>query len=489
MKLGREKAKWWVTGINLVMIMILLNIVIALLLPSIRLDLTKNKLHTLSSGTIKTVKELKDVITIKAFVTTDLPAQVKPLASDLKTILKEFESLNPGFVKVNYIDPAKNDKAKEEAMRYGIQPLQFSSVKSDKFEMSNGYFGLALVYGTKQEVLSVAGDVGNIEYFLVSGIKKLVSNSLSKILLVKDNNNGEANLSIFSQYAEKNYQVEPLDLNKDKSLEGKGGVLTIIGSGASWGETAKKQFDDWVKSKKPTLLMVDTIKINNNLQGTLTGAIGFETTLKNFGVEIEPKLVLDSSASIANFRNQSGGFLTRYPFWVEVRPENIDQSLPALSGIQSLMMPWVSPLKLSEGARGIVKSSKDSWITEDLSSLSPTTKWKASGEVGEKVLAAIVTDKAKIAVVGDSDMIDDQFVSNNQQNLIMTFNLIDYLSADESLLSLRAKIIDNPPLISLGDRAKQVIRWINVVSPAVILIIVSLGAMIIRKIRNRNELV
>jgi len=487
MKFMKNKAKWWATGINLIIIMVLVNVAVAVLMPSVRLDLTKNKLHTLSSGTIKTVKELKDVVTIKAFVTTDLPPEVKSLSADLKTILKEFENLNPSNVKISYIDPTNDDKAKEEAMRYGIQPLQFSTVKSDKFEMSNGYFGLVMVYGTKQEVLPVAGDVGNVEYFLVSGIKKLVSDSMPKILLAEEGSDTASGLTIFSQYASKNYQMETVDLAKDASLQGKDGVLTVIGSGSSWGQTARKQFDNWVAAKKPTLMFIDKIKVDNSLSGTLAGEVGYEGTLKNLGVEIESQLVLDSSASIASFRSQSGGFLTRYPFWIEVRPENIDQSLPALSGIQSLMIPWASPLKLSDGARGIVKSSKESWVSDSLSSLSPTTIWKPSGETSEKVLAAIVTDKAKLAVIGDADMINDQFVTNNQQNLIMAFNLIDYLSADESLLSLRAKVIDNPPLLTLSDNAKQIIRWVNVAAPAIMLVVMAITAMIIRRAKNRNE--
>ncbi|MFC1751499.1 ABC transporter permease subunit, partial [Pseudomonadota bacterium] len=68
-------------GISLfVVIAVLLNIV-GSRIPG-RIDLTQNNIYTLSDATISTVSNLDDVVNIKLFATTELPAQLRPILRD-----------------------------------------------------------------------------------------------------------------------------------------------------------------------------------------------------------------------------------------------------------------------------------------------------------------------------------------------------------------------------------------------------------------------
>src|SRR4030043_1166083 len=175
-----------VTGINLIAAIVLVNVILNFY-PFWRIDLTRAKIHSLSPATVKITKNLNDLVNIKVFLTQDLPPAVRPVMSDLKTVLEEIARLNQSKIKVTYLDPNKDQGAATEARNYGIQALQFSSVKSDKFEVQTGYFGLALVYGEKSEVLPVASDVGNLEYFLMSAIKRLSSDKIPAVALADEN--------------------------------------------------------------------------------------------------------------------------------------------------------------------------------------------------------------------------------------------------------------------------------------------------------------
>ena len=186
---------------------------------------------------------------------------------------------------------------------------------------------------------------------------------------------------------------------------------------------------------------------------------------------MDNKLVLDSAASIATFRTQSGSFMTQYPFWVQIGGETINQNSPPLAGIQTLLLPWPTALSLEGKAKVLFYSSPKSWTTEATASLSPMTPWKASGNVGKKPLGAINTETARLAVVSNAGLLQDQFVVNNQENLALAFNLIDYLLQDDSLLAIRTKTIQNPPLLTLEDNSKQMIRISILVLPLVFLLI------------------
>ncbi|MCL4384037.1 GldG family protein [Patescibacteria group bacterium] len=469
------------TGINLILALVLINIVINFL-PELKLDLTKNKLHTLSPATVKIVHNLKDLVKIKVYLSSQLPPNAKPIADNLKTVLADFQNLNKTNLEVSYLDPLKDDKAKQEAQQYGIQPLQFSTVNNDKLEVQTGYFGLAMVYGNKQEVLSVAGDVGNLEYFLVSGIKKLTTGATSKVVLAGGNGEvADTEIQAFSKYLNDNYQVSTADLSKDGTLDGKDGTLLVLGPTTAFSQKAAEEVKRWVDSKKGALFLIQTVTVNDTLQGTMNNKLGIEDVLKDKGIEIQPTLILDASSTIANFRTQSGSFLSQYPYWVQIRPENINQSLPPLSGIQSLLLPWVSPLSISGKAKVMIYTSSRSWTSSDLSNLSPLAKSTMGTDLSKKPVAALVTDNARLAVVGDADFIKDQFASNDQNNLALAFNLIDYLSQDESLLSIRAKTIQNPPLQSLNDKTIQIIRGGAISAPLILLGLIGLLSAMIRK--------
>ncbi|MBU1088796.1 GldG family protein, partial [Patescibacteria group bacterium] len=103
----------YLTNINLIISIIVINLIV-IAFPQFKLDLTKNKIHTLSPSTKKIVKDLDDVVNVKVYLTQQLPPEVEPLSQSLKTILKEFSGLNSSNFVVKYIDPSKDDDIKTE---------------------------------------------------------------------------------------------------------------------------------------------------------------------------------------------------------------------------------------------------------------------------------------------------------------------------------------------------------------------------------------
>ena len=201
-----------------------------------------------------------------------------------------------------------------------------------------------------------------------------------------------------------------------------------------------------------------------------TGGLG--SFFEDRGMKMVDGLIWDESSTVATFRAQNDVFSIQYPYWLVVRPENVNRQIPAVSGIESLMMPWVAAIELSGEAVALFSSSERSVVDKDLTDLSPTANLRqAPGtDLGKKVLAAVNTEGMKLALVADSDFIKDQFVGGiSQNNMILALNLVDYVSADESLLAIRSKTVSSSPIRPLEDRTKTVVKVINLVAPIVLL--------------------
>jgi len=478
----------YITGINIIVGLIVLNVLLSFY-PLLRVDLTGNRAHSLSPASKEIIKSLDDVVRIKVYLTAALPAEIKPISESLKTTLEEFQKLNRNKIKVTYLDPNKDDEAKIEAEKYGILPLQFSSIKSDKFEMSSGYFGLAMLYGPKEEVIPVAGDVSNLEYFLVSNIKKLTRKDSPVIALVDETIvSGKSSIQLLSKYLQQNYNVIDAKIDGDGELPKFAETLIVVDRKTKIDDSGISKIKNWLDQKKGLIVFQDKFAVDQTMVSQKIDGTGLEQILKDNGIEIEEKMVLDKSSVMANFGSQNGTFVVQYPYWVAINTDNIDRSVPVMSGINSVVLPWASPLKIGDGVKPLFTSSDLTIMDESGSDVSPLTKKNLDGGNGGKLVMSALNPETKLAVVGDVDFVKDQFVSIYQQNLVFALNLVDYFSQDQSLMTIRGKGLRTNPLKSVDDNWKMVIKIGNIAFPVLALILTAVCFNYFRRARNQNWL-
>ncbi|MBO1079529.1 GldG family protein [Roseomonas haemaphysalidis] len=116
------------------------NILADRLLPRARLDLTQQRLYTLSDGTRQVLAGLKDPVTLRLFYTRSLGSQVPvygAYADRVREMLQEYAAVSGGKLKLEYLDPEPFSETEDRALAYGIQgvPLDQSGEQV--------YFGLA----------------------------------------------------------------------------------------------------------------------------------------------------------------------------------------------------------------------------------------------------------------------------------------------------------------------------------------------------------
>ena len=89
----------------------------------LRVDLTQEKLYTLSAGTRRMLKALDRPVTLKLFFnssTPEVPPQLKNYAREVEDLLKEYRMAGGRRIQVEKYDPKPDSDAEELAQRYGL---------------------------------------------------------------------------------------------------------------------------------------------------------------------------------------------------------------------------------------------------------------------------------------------------------------------------------------------------------------------------------
>ncbi len=108
---------------------------------SLRLDMTENKLFTLSEGTREILAGLDTPVEIRFYYTRDdriMPAFLKTHVRHIRDLLREFQENSGGKITVRFLDPEPFSPAEDEAAQDRIPPRR-SSNQVDQY-----YLGLAV---------------------------------------------------------------------------------------------------------------------------------------------------------------------------------------------------------------------------------------------------------------------------------------------------------------------------------------------------------
>ena len=108
----------WIGIFSAVILMIGTNTLVNSYLNSQRLDLTEEKMYTISTGTIETLKSIDEPITIKFYFTDRLGENYPPFklfADRVKTMLKRYQEISEGKIIVSLYNPERFTEIEEQA--------------------------------------------------------------------------------------------------------------------------------------------------------------------------------------------------------------------------------------------------------------------------------------------------------------------------------------------------------------------------------------
>lgn len=511
-KKTKNKIKLKKTDLSISVILLIgILIVVNFLSYSIfyRLDLTENKIYSISDVTKNTVANLDDIVNIKAYFSDDLPSQLISLRQEVKDVLDEYVAYSGGKIKVEFIDPGKDETLQKELSYEGIPQLTFDVVEKDKRELVNGYMGLAISFGDKTEVIpAVKKDISDLEYQLTTKIKK-VTNEESAVLGFLTSQGTvslQDNLKAASQDLRDLYTIREVELTgDDPSIDSDIDTLVIVGPKEQFDEAQLKAINSFVGQGGSLLVLLDGVAIGQGLSAS-PQATGLETLLLKYGIKVNDDLVADQQSGVASFSQGFFSFNTPYPFWPKITGDGFASDYSAVSGLEDVILPWSSSLSIDKSKLASAKvntlltTTDKAWTQTDNFQIIPNKIPEVTSGLQKRTLAVAVdgevpnaypedgaskTFKAKIIVVGDSDFVTDGFVNNNPDNLNLFLNLVDSLSLDDDLIKIRSKTVTSRPIeADLSDSERARIRYMNVFGVTVVVIVFGIIRYYMRR-RNR----
>ncbi|MEE8431107.1 MAG: Gldg family protein [Candidatus Desulfatibia sp.] len=154
-----------------------------------RIDLTENKIYSISNASKRVVSTLSEPLTINVFFTRNLPAPHNSTEQYLKDLLKEYATYANRYFNYRFYDvsPDEGDisrgtmENRELANNYGIHPVQIQAFEKDEIKFQTAYMGLVLIHGDVIERIPTITSTDGLEYKLTNAILKL-NNKVSALL-------------------------------------------------------------------------------------------------------------------------------------------------------------------------------------------------------------------------------------------------------------------------------------------------------------------
>ena len=184
-----------ITFILVLIIIILINAIINQFNPS--LDLTRDKVYSLSKESKTLIKNIKEPMSVKFFITPNLPPPFSTYEKYVRDIFEEYKSKNISF---EIIDASKNQSL---ANQYGISSSQISVLERDQTQTKVAYMGLAFLYGDSIETIPFIESTEGLEYRIDTAIRKMIDKN-DKLKRLENNLNVENAGEFFSLVRRKN---------------------------------------------------------------------------------------------------------------------------------------------------------------------------------------------------------------------------------------------------------------------------------------------
>jgi ABC-type uncharacterized transport system involved in gliding motility auxiliary subunit len=352
-------------------LLIAVNVLANISLKSARIDLTGNKLYTLSQGTKNIVKNLDEKITLRLYFSENLAVNVPKLMNygrRVRDMLEEYAAISNGNIKLIVTDPEPFSDAEDQAVQYGLQGVPVDAAGS------LAYFGLVGTNETDdQEIIkffqpdkeeSLEYDVTKLVYTLANPKKKTVGlmSSLDMEGAAQSpfmpRQNASQGWMIINQLKQA-FNVRKVEMKAEKIPDDIDVLMLVHPKDLS--DKTLYAIDQFVLKGGRTIVFVDpnseadTPKVNpQNPMAAMTAnrSSNLKKLFDKWGIELgKGKIATDINA--ATRVTLSGGLrpeAVEYVAWLSLKQDNFNQQDFVTSDLKQINMATAGYLKKIDGA-------------------------------------------------------------------------------------------------------------------------------------------
>ncbi len=453
-----------------IVIAVLVGLNLILTTTSLKIDLSKGKAYSLSPSTGKVVSALKDPAEITFYVSDNVPTSFLTTKSMVADLLREYRGLGSKLT-VKTVDPKRDETAAKDAAEYGVQPVEFSQLENDQFAVSSGYFGIGIKLKDKKASIPRI-DVTNLEYNITSLLYKLSQKEDQKVTIIggsagfsPDGSGQGESLGTLTQVLEQQFVVS--QGTTDTLGEDTKTLVLSDSQSSALDDKGVEGVRDYLRGGGKAILMTSGVDVSGNLS-VATSESKLKLIAADYGININPDLVLSRQAEIVNFgTDQFRRVLAKYPYWLSTNIFNPEASYT--SNVGHLTFPWTSSLKLSKKdgivQKDIVRSTKDSWTKSGMTDVSPQSiSEPSSSDMDEKLLVAYAKSNkygSEIVVIPSVKFVQDAFLGRSG-NLEFVLNLVNEFASGGLLSGIRSRASQAVQIPSMTPQNKDLFKWGNV---------------------------
>ena len=406
-------------------------------------DATSNKRYSLSDQSKKIVKGLKQTAVITYFNQSTRFAEGKDL-------LDQYSSLSPK-VRVAYVDPDKNPEVAREAgiRSFGTAVVQIGAKKEEAKGMTEEGLTGAFIRDLKSGTRTVCFASGSGEHQIDDAERGGLSRF--KDLLTKDN-----------------YESKTIDLLQKAEVPNDCTAVVSAGPTRNYEQPEVDAIQKYVEAGGRALLMLDAPLKSGRSE--IADNDSLARLLQGWGVTLNKDVILDL--------NPIGQLVGLGP---QVALVTHYESQPIVNEMKGTAtgFPLSRSLEVKNGDKTSVQklfdSSSTSLATSNLSSAAVNVN-DPKNKKGPLTIAAAGTYntgkenfQGRFVVVGSSSWLSNGFINFNGNN-DLALNVINWLSSDEDLISIRPKEREDRRITMTHAQ----LSWVRVTSqfllPAVVVI-------------------
>ncbi|HND56209.1 MAG TPA: GldG family protein, partial [Pirellulaceae bacterium] len=275
-------------------------------------------------------------------------------------------------LKVEIVDPDKNDELKKAAEAAGVRPVQMNATNASKLVLQNAYVGIALDVNGKKDRINGIGDTSTLEYDLIRRIAHMTRKSTPKIAWQvndpyggmqipgmppprsQDRHTPTGDLREIDEVLKTDYETTTVDLKSKVPDDVKVVVLCNLDSGLT--DEQKFHLDQFLMRGGGAIVMADgtePMSFGGMGGGSMTMRHGVEKLpdefLSSYGVTIRKNLVADLQCNIVQTsRDPMASALMRYPALPLALGATIDQSHPITAKLSDVIFFFPSSVEIAE---------------------------------------------------------------------------------------------------------------------------------------------
>ena len=352
------------TGLLLLLLaFIAFNISTGTLLPGARLDLTEQKLYTISDGTRQILRDLDEPVTLYFFFSQRASKDLVVLrnyARRVEEMLREYERVADGKLQLHIIDPQPFSEAEDRAAEFGLQAVPLRQTGEQL------YFGLA---GTNElaqrEIIPFFAleQEGLLEYELSRLINSLAQLEKPQIGLISglplaggmNPMTGQPSAPwVAYEQLQQVFSVQELDADLD-AIPDEVDVLLLVHP-KILSEATLFAIDQFVLGGGKLLAFIDPLaEADQSMEAMMDGmadgkASDLTPLLQTWGVQYDPEqVVLDARLGMSVSRGQ-GQLPARHIGWLEVEKQFMSEDDTVTAPLQLLTVATAGALQPMAGA-------------------------------------------------------------------------------------------------------------------------------------------